>query len=142
MLKKMRILFITAALMIGCIPRVSAADNVEVYFNGEKKDFTVSVEQIDDAVLVPIRAIFELFNYKVEWNSMRQRITTTTAIGKLNIGIGSVLVSQNDYQAYVLSTYPRLINGTTMIPIDFASAATEASIQYAESSNSLVINAN
>ena len=127
--------------MFSAAGSVFAADGVEVYYNGEKKDFTVRAEQIDGTTLVPIRAVFELFNYKVEWDNMRQRIKTTTALGKLTIGIGSVLVSQNDYQAYVLSTYPRLIDGVTMIPIEFAAAATESSIQYTESSNSLVINA-
>lgn len=141
MLKKLFAFLAAGALMSGSFAAY-AADNVEVYHNGEKKDFAISVEMIDGTTLVPIRTIFEMFNYKVEWDSMRQRIRTTTAIGKLTIGIGSVLVSQNDYQAYVLSTYPRLINGTTMIPIEFASEATDSSIQYTESSNSLVINSN
>lgn len=126
------------ALTMSC--GVFAAENAEVFLNGEKQNFTVNVEEIDDTVFVPIRPIFELFNYKIEWDGMRQRIRTTTAIGKLTIQIGSVLVSQNDYQAYVLSKYPRLLDGTTMIPIDFASAATESSVQYTKSSNSLLIN--
>lgn len=140
MLRKISALVCAGAIASGMMSGTYAAENAEVYFNGEKQSFTVNAEEIDGTVFVPIRPVFELFNYKIEWDGMRKRIRTTTAIGKLTIQIGSVLVSQNDYQAYVISAYPRLLDGTTMIPIDFASAATESSIQFTENNNSIVIN--
>ena len=68
-LKRLLSLLIAGALMLSAAGSVFAADGVEVYYNGEKKDFTVRVEQIDGTTLVPIRAVFELFNYKVEWDN-------------------------------------------------------------------------
>ncbi len=116
-----------------------AADNTEVYFNGEKQPFTVTVYTIDDIQMIPMRPIFELFNYKVDWNNKHRTITTSTVLGKMRLGIGSVFVCLNDYQAYVLKTYPRIYNGNTMVPLEFAAECTEAAIQYNESNNSLVI---
>ena len=139
-MKKFIVLLVTLSSLFLTITQAAAKDNVEVYLNSINQNMSLSVYEIDGTVLVPIRPIFELFNFKVEWDNMRQRITTTTALGKLKIQIGSILVSKNDYQAHLLSTYPRLINGTTVVPIEFVSECTDSSIRYVASNNAIVIN--
>jgi hypothetical protein len=143
-MKKMKILILTLILTLVPVFNSYAAvwENVEVVMNGTKQDFTITVTEVGGHIMVPIRPVFEMFNFKVHWNNMRQRINTTTALGSLIIDIGSVFVCQNDYQAYVLSTYPRIYKGSTMIPLDFAADATDTSIQFVETSNSLVVNEN
>ena len=135
-LKFAAVAFITIMLFAA---NTFAADNAEVYFNGVKQPFTVTVYTIDDVQMISMRPVFELFNYKVEWNNKHRMITTNTSLGKMRLGIGSVFVCLNDYQAYVLKTYPRIYNGSTMVPIEFAAECTESGIQYNESNNSLVI---
>lgn len=131
---------LAAAMIFAAAPAAFAGDDTGVYLNGEKQDLSVPVYEIDGNIMVPIRPIFELAHYKVEWDGMRQRISTTTMLGSLQIQIGSTLVAQNGNQPYLLSAYPRIYNGTTMIPIDFASAATGFTIQYSAASDALFIN--
>ncbi|MDD6484254.1 MAG: copper amine oxidase N-terminal domain-containing protein [Clostridiales bacterium] len=131
---------LAAAAIFAAAHTALAGDTASVYLNGVKQDLSVPVYEIDGNTMVPIRPIFELAHYKVEWDEMRRRISTTTMLGSLKIQIGSTLVAQNGNQPYLLSTYPRIYNGTTMIPMDFASAATGYTIQYSAASDALFIN--
>ena len=140
-MKKITAALLAALMLVSSVPLVYAEEVTAVYLDGEKQ-FDVEVIVVNGTVMVPIRPIFELFRFKLEWDELRKRINTTTALGKLIIGIDSVLVSQGDYQAYVLSTPPRLYHDRTYIPIDFAAACTDVNIQYAENIKSLVINSN
>jgi len=139
-MKKYIALFVMLSCFYMSTIHVLAKDNVDVYLNSTNQNIKVSVYEIDGTVLVPIRPIFELFHYKIEWDNMRQRITTTTALGSMKIQIGSILVSKNDYQAHTLSTYPRILNGMSVIPIEFAAECTDSNIRYVESSNAVIIN--
>lgn len=141
-MKKIISACLAAAISLTCVSAAFANgifENTEVYLNGEKQAETMTVTQIDGSTLVPIRPIWNLFNLKLEWDGMRKRITSSTALGKTIIGIGSVMTSVNGNQAYVATTYPRIFGGSTMIPIDLAESCTGAQIKYVESNNSLVI---
>jgi len=144
MLKRITVFFIAAILAMMPITNAFAAYDgyADVYLDGVKQNYTVYYERIDGTVMVPIRPIFEAFHFKLDWDAGRQRINVTTAIGKLIIQIGSHVVSQNGYNAYQMSTYARIENGQTLIPIEFAAACTGASVQYVESNNSVVITSN
>ena len=133
------IAILTAALLAGNMSAY-AADNAAVYVDGERQDFTVRAEQIDGTVIIPIRPIFERFNYSLEWDGMRKRVTATTAIGNIIFGLGVNIAAKNGNSPYVMKTYPRLLNGQTMIPIDFAADCVGKTIQYIDSTESLMIN--
>ena len=134
---------ILAAVISLMITMTAAADgiyeNVSVYYNGEKQPQTVTVTEIDGSVLIPIRPVWDLFSTKLTWYGMRKRITSSTALGKTIIQIGSAVVSVNGNNVYVAATYPRIFGGSTLIPLDLAEACTGASIKYVTSNQSLQI---
>ncbi len=138
-MKKIISLLICIAALTGS--SAYASSNTELYFNGERKAETINVLQIDGNVFVPIRPVWDAAGLKLTWDGMRKRITTTTAIGKLKIQIGSNLVSVNPsvYEAKLISAYPRIYEGATMIPIDFAAECVGAAIQYSENNNAVMI---
>lgn len=138
-MKKLTAFIICLSLALGST--ASALSNTAVYYNGDKQNDTINVLEIDDTVLIAMRPIWDLAGYKLTWDGMRQRITTATCIGKLKIQIGSKLVSINPdvCEAKLLMTYPRIYEGQTMIPIDFAAECIDASIQYSDKNNTLTI---
>ncbi len=119
-----------------------AKDGAEVFIDGVDAGFAVQVLSIDNTILVPVRPIFEAMNLKVEWDNKRQRITSGTALGNTVFGIGTTLASVGDYQPHILTTYPRIFNGQTLIPIDFAGECVSAGITYMPSNNTVIISRN
>ena len=101
-----------------------AASDVAVYLNGDKQDFTIRYEVVEGHALVPMRAMLEMFGYTVVWDSWNKWVYCTSSQGKFLISMGLGTAMNNGYGSpYVMSTYPRLLGGATMIPKDFACSA-------------------
>ena len=115
----------------------------EVNINGERQAETIYVEQIDGTTLVPIRPIFEKFNFNIQWDQKRKRIESINKLGKCIIQVGAPVVALykdlSNYEPYVLDTYVRITNNQTMIPMDFAAKCTGTTINFDEEANILDI---
>ena len=59
-MKKLIALLISGIIMLPCV-NAFANDVIEVYIDGEKLECDVNPKNIDERVLVPMRAIFEAF---------------------------------------------------------------------------------
>lgn len=117
-----------------------AADNVAVYYNGDKQDFTIRYEVVDGHEIVPMRAILEMFGYTVVWDDWNKWVYCTSAQGKYLISMGLATAMNNGYGSpVVMSTYPRLLGGATMIPKDFAELLTDTKMTYNADANSLMV---
>lgn len=138
--KIISIILTVSAICAVCMP-IHASTETALYANGVRAEENINILEIDGNVFVPIRPIWNTAGYKLVWDNMRKRIVTTTAIGKLTIQIGSNLVSvnPNKYEPKLISAYPRIYEGQTMIPIDFAAECVGASIQYSKANNAVMI---
>lgn len=117
-----------------------AAENVAVYYNGDKQDVTIRYEVVDGHELVPMRAILETLGYIVVWDSWNKWIYCTSSQGKYLLSMGLATAMNNGYSTpVVMSTYPRLLGGQTMIPKDFAELLTDTKMTYNADANSLMI---
>lgn len=137
-----RIMAALTALIVAVLfaAGADAASGVEVYLDGAKQDFTVSMEVLDGVEMVPLRPILEMCGYTVDWDNERQWVYCTSARGKFLISIGARVVMNNNYSGpYIPSKSPMLLNNVTVIPKDFAEYLTGTSIEYSSELNSLSV---
>ena len=138
-MKKIIAILMALTIMLSGVSAFAASD-VAVYLNGDKQDFTIRYEVVEGHALVPMRAILEMVGYTVVWDSWNKWIYCTSAQGKFLLSLGLGTAMNNGYGSpYVMSTYPRLLGGTTMIPKDFAEYLTGLTMTYNEDANSLMI---
>ena len=71
-MKKLIALLISGVIMLPCV-NAFANDVIEVYIDGEKLECDVNPKNIDERVLVPMRAIFEAFGANVSWDNTAER---------------------------------------------------------------------
>lgn len=138
-MKKLTAIITAAALMLSGASAFAATD-VGVYRDGVKQDFTIRVEEIDGYTLVPMRSLLEMFGFTVQWDEWNKWIYCTSVEGKYLLSLGLGTAMNNGYGTpVVMSTYPRLLDGTTMIPKDFAERLTGTAMQFNTDTNSLMI---
>lgn len=104
------------------IPGAQASNNIQVFINGQEKNFTPSPVIKNGSTLVPMRAFFEALGCEVKWDSK-----TRTAIGvrdgkevKLPIGSKTAFVNGEKKR---LTVEAQLINSSTFIPLRFVGEA-------------------
>lgn len=96
---------------------------VEVLLNGQRVNFPDQQPIIiDGRTLVPVRAIAELLNCKVDWDNANRLAVITKG--------GSQVLIHPDYNIYVMdgTVYPldvpaKIINSRTMVPLRFLAEA-------------------
>ena len=65
-MKKITSILLSMLLLFACV-NVSAQDSITVELNANKLEFDAPPVNINDRVLVPVRAIAESLDCKVEW---------------------------------------------------------------------------
>lgn len=74
---------------------------------------------VDDRMLVPVRFAAEAFNGTVEWHDDNQEIDITFGQDRtVQMVIGSKYISV-DGQVYISDVAPQIIDGSTMLPVNF-----------------------
>jgi hypothetical protein len=74
---------------------------------------------VDNRMLVPVRFAAEAFNGVVEWDETTQKVDITFGQEReVSMVIGSKNISVNG-QIYVSDVAPQIINGSTMLPVNF-----------------------
>ena len=76
-MKKLIALLISGVIMLPCV-NAFANDVIEVYIDGEKLECDVNPKNIDERVLVPMRAIFEAFGANVSWDNNGRTVWVQT----------------------------------------------------------------
>lgn len=90
--------------------------------NGDSKEIdtgrNTSPVIINDRTLLPIRAVIEAMNGKVDWEQQTQTAVLTVDEDVMKLTIGSTSAYFNN-EIYELDTAPVIINERTMLPIRF-----------------------
>lgn len=94
---------------------------------------------VDEHVLVPVRGVFEQMNGYVNWNADDQSVHGSRPGGhRFKITIGSNTAMVNGEQQ-TLDTPPLLQDGTTYVPLRFASEALGAHVRWHADTNTVSI---
>lgn len=92
----------------------------------------------DGTTLVPLRAVSEAMGATVGWDSTTQTITLTKAKTNISMVIGSTSVQVND-KNIELSVAPKIVNGSTMVPLRIIAQAFGSTIAWGNTNGKTVI---
>ena len=141
-MKKIVAILMAMTLLLSGVSAFAATD-VDVYLNGDKQDFKIRYEVVNGHEIVPMRAMLEMYGYTVVWNEWNKWVYCTSAQGKYLISMGMPVAMNNGYGSpVVMSTYPRILDSTVMIPKDFAELLTDSKMTYNADANSLMVLSN
>ena len=93
-------------------------DEITVLFDGELIDFDQTPIIENGRTLVPMRAIFEAFGAKVDWDGDTKTVTAYKDDSVITLSIDDVNAYKNN-ELITLDVPARLINDRTMVPVRF-----------------------
>ncbi len=113
-----------------------------VYAQDEEKKTTIIVDDkvleskvppvvADGYTLVPVRALSEALGFQVAWDDAEKKITLIKIGSYIEMRLNSMYVNVNGTQK-LLDAMPRVIDGSTMIPIRFVSEGFGMYVTYDE----------
>lgn len=116
----------------------ASADEINVTVNGQPVIFDVAPYIMQDRTMVPMRAVFEALGAEVQWDEEAQTITVKTENDTIVLHIGSAIFYKND-QEKDTDVAPVILNERTMIPLRAISEALDATVNWNEETQTVVI---
>lgn len=111
---------------------------IKVLLNGEKINFDVQPQIIDDRTMVPMRAIFEALGAKVEWiehDEYRKEIKATKDGKTIVLWIGEIVMSienadGSEHEEIILDVPPAIVDSRTLVPVRAVSEALDCKVDW------------
>ena len=119
------------------IPQTSTK-GISIEINGEKIPSDINPIQENGLTLVPLRVISENLRANVDYNKGTQEITLTKDGHEIKLKIGSKISSTNGIKTS-LSSAPKLISGSTFVPIRMIAEAFNCDVQWDGNSQKVII---
>ncbi|MCL1793463.1 MAG: phosphate ABC transporter substrate-binding protein PstS family protein [Oscillospiraceae bacterium] len=140
MKKRIFTMAIAAAMFLMAMPAitVSAANDISLVIDGVKQNPAVAPVVENGTTLVPLRIISEALGADVSWNAGKQQATISTAAYTVVFTIGSTAYTVNGASKTLLQA-PKLVNGSTMVPIRAFAEAIGAKVGYTASTNTATV---
>ena len=113
--KKIAAVFLSALMALNAVPAFAAGNDITVKIDGRQLEFDVPAMIINDRTMVPMRKIFEEFNYVVDWNG-EERFVIADGPKSVYMKIGSNIMKV-DGAEYEMDTPPQIVDGRTLIPL-------------------------
>ena len=115
-MSKIKKLILTAVIALLVLTPVTL-HAVNVTINSQRVNFTDQAPTIiDGRTLVPVRGVFEMLGFDVDWDAAAQQVTLTRATDVVIITIGSAVFTANGTN-HTLDVPAQIIGGRTMLPI-------------------------
>ena len=158
-MKKILTMCLAFAISFALFTISATADTPEinVILNGAGIEFDVPPQIIDNRTMVPMRAIFEVLGYEIEWDGETQMITATASNlwwHQLWLTIGSNIMvryqtdgagQEGNFPAVMieipieLDVPPQIVNNRTLVPLRAIAEATGAEVEWIEATRTVVI---
>ena len=91
-------------------------NNTRMFVNDEQIDLDVPAQLINDRTMVPLRAIFEALDAKVEWDDETQTVTAYRGTVSISLQIGSTSLFVNRVEK-VIDVPAQLVDARTLVPV-------------------------
>ncbi|MDR2713143.1 MAG: DUF5050 domain-containing protein [Clostridiales bacterium] len=122
------LILITVVILL-CNSIAWGATPYKLYLGDKEIKFDADPYEVNNRLLVPIRTISEATGAKVGWDGKTNTVTVYRKEDKLNLTIGSSVVSYNDI-TIPLDVAPILKNGRTFLPLRFVSEWLGLQVNY------------
>ncbi|OKP97450.1 copper amine oxidase N-terminal domain-containing protein [Paenibacillus sp. P46E] len=125
------------------VSAAAAADQpITVTIDQQKLNLSTSAPVKDhDAILVPMRPIFEKLGLSLVWNAKTSTITASKEDLTITLQLGSKKASVNG-TVKQLTSAPKMINNVTYVPLRFVGEATGNSVTWNAKANTVEIKGN
>ncbi|MFC3769466.1 stalk domain-containing protein [Paenibacillus sp. GCM10012303] len=139
-MKKVVILCITYFYLLFSLSTLVHAENQapHVFLDGKLLEFNVSPVIDNGSTLVPLRKLFEEYGATVSWDETTSKVTAKYGETTLIYTIGD-LQGFKDNKAIALEVPGRIIDGSTLIPVRFASEALGALVGWENKTRTITI---
>ena len=117
MKKRVLLSVLSLIFIVNFFATTYANEAINVIVNGQPVEFEgQSPALIDRRTLVPVRGVFEVLGFDVNWNTALQQITLTRGSDVVVIIVGNYAFTTNGV-SHTLDVPAQIINGSTMLPI-------------------------
>lgn len=139
MKKKLSIVLLFLVMAFNTYGIVGYADNgIMVTLNGEKIEFDVQPQLINDRTMVPLRMIFEAMGAYVDWYDDTQTVVATKDDKVVTAKINDDKLYIND-EVKTLDVPPMIIDGRTLVPARFVAESFGANVDWDGVTQTVVI---
>lgn len=128
--KRVVSLFLTLIMVIGMfsIP-VNAEGEIKVLLDGQKLDFDVPPQLINNRTMVPMRKIFEAMEANVDWNGDTQTVTATKDDITVIMQIDNTVITVKG-ENITLDVPPQLVDSRTLVPARAVAESLNAKVDW------------
>lgn len=102
---------------------IDQSDHITIEINGKPLNSEMQPVIDNGSTLVPLKAIFDALGLNVQWFGDEQKIIGTKDQTKIELKINQTRATVNG-TAVTMSTPPRIINGSTYVPVKFIAEST------------------
>lgn len=132
-------IFAIALAVVGPTMPASANSPIKILFNGTLLQSDVAPVIEGGRTLVPFRVIFEAMGADVGWDGAKNTVSAYAQEKAIILEIGNKTVWVNGPEQQS-DAAPKIINGRTMVPLRFVAEAMGADVEWAESTQTVIVN--
>jgi hypothetical protein len=119
-----------------------AQQPIRVTVDGQPVDFYGTRPMMSNGrVLVPLRGVFERMGANVDWHANNREIDATKASTQVQLHVGDRVAMVNG-RTVTLDVAPRIVGGSTMVPLRFVSEALGANVAWRDADQLVAISTN
>lgn len=146
-MKPLTAILLNVSLLLFSSVCYAGSDDIKVYINNNRINYDTMPVNINNRVLVPVRATFDALGADIEWFGEIQTVIATSGSALIALKIDNPLLIVSDVQTQGIKTIeldspPVLLNSKTMIPLRAIAEIFDYQVIWSEENKSIFINKN
>ena len=146
-MKSLTAILLNVSLLLFSSVCYAGSDDIKVYINNSCVNYDTTPVNINNRVLVPVRATFDALGADIEWFGEIQTVIATSGSTLIALKIDNPLLIVFDVQTQGIKTIeldfpPVLLNSKTMIPLRAVAEIFDYQVNWSEENKSIFINKN
>lgn len=146
-MKPLTAILLNVSLLLFSSVCYAGSDDIKVYINNNRINYDTMPVNINNRVLVPVRATFDALGADIEWFGEIQTVIATSGSTLIALKIDNPLLIVSDVQTQGIKTIeldspPVLLNSKTMIPLRAIAEIFDYQVIWSEENKSIFINKN
>lgn len=146
-MKPLTAILLNVSLLLFSSVCYAGSDDIKVYINNNRINYDTMPVNINNRVLVPVRATFDALGADIEWFGEIQTVIATSGSTLIALKIDNPLLIVSDVQTQGIKTIeldspPVLLNSKTMIPLRAVAEIFDYQVIWSEENKSIFINKN